>query len=169
MEIKGHIDPCWDISDFHKLEYKLDKHKDQLMIDKYLSAGHSDTSLSLYNYFEPNPMPACVYEYIKPNFALLSSISIAVNLFKPGQFIPYHFDQYQKFIMVNDILNSDKIARCVLMLEDGHPGQILEIGKTAFSQWTAGTWFMWQNVQKHAFYNFSMHDRYALQITGIVA
>ena len=54
------------------------------------------------------------------------------------------------------------------MLEDSSPGQILQVKDTAYCKWNAGECFYWRYDDEHAFYNFSMNDRYAIQITGIV-
>jgi hypothetical protein len=54
------------------------------------------------------------------------------------------------------------------MLEDGLPGQIIEIDGEVYSYWEAGDCFGWRNTVPHAFYNFSTSDRYAMQITGVL-
>jgi hypothetical protein len=53
------------------------------------------------------------------------------------------------------------------MLEDNCPGQILQIKDTCISSWKSGDCFGWKYDDLHAFYNFSMNDRYAIQITGV--
>ena len=58
------IEPNWDIEEYKALDYKLDKHKDEDDNQRYISAGHLEESLQLYNYFEPNPMPDSI-EYMK--------------------------------------------------------------------------------------------------------
>lgn len=166
MDISN-ITPNWNISEFYNLDYKLDKHKDQNLIDQYLNIGYAESSLTLYNYFEPNKMPECVYSYIKPKFSFLDKISMAINLFKPGQFIPHHCDFYQRYKTSNNINSSKNIVRCILMLEDGMPGQILEVKGLTYTMWEAGRCFFWQNNEPHAFYNFSLKNRYAIQITGV--
>jgi hypothetical protein len=52
------------------------------------------------------------------------------------------------------------------MLEDSCPGQILQFENRVVGNWKAGDWFGWIGNELHAFYNFSMIDRYAIQITG---
>jgi hypothetical protein len=53
------------------------------------------------------------------------------------------------------------------MLEDSSPGQILQVKDTAYCKWKSGDCFYWNYDEIHAFYNFSMKDRYAIQITGV--
>jgi len=167
MEI-NHISPSWNINEFRDLEFNLAFHKDQKLIQEYLDLGYSEHSLSLYNYFEPNKMPSSVESYIKPYFNFLENVSVAINLFRPGQFIPYHSDLYQRYCEVNQITDINSLMRCILMLEDGKPGQILEIENQAVVSWKAGDWFFWKGAEKHAFYNFSKSDRYAIQVTGVI-
>jgi hypothetical protein len=55
----------------------------------------------------------------------------------------------------------------MVMLEDNYPGQILQIKDICISSWKSGDCFGWKYDDLHAFYNFSMNDRYAIQITGV--
>lgn len=167
MHKQGNIQPLWNIRDFYDLEYKFDVHKDSDLLELYRDSGHRMESMNLYNYFEPNPMPAAINQHIKPSFSFLDDLAVAVNLFSPGQYLPYHKDLYQKYRKFHDAENRS-IMRCILMLEDGVPGQILEIGTNVYSCWSAGSWFSWADEENHAFYNFSTRNRYGVQITGIV-
>jgi len=161
-----HIDPKWDIKEFHNLDYVLATHKDTRLVNEYLWSGHSRTHLSLYNYFEPNSMPSCVYEHIKPKFNFLEKVGIAVNLFKPGQYLPMHTDIFGKYLQIHNAKFED-VERWVVMLEDCVPGQMLQIEKDVFGHWKAGDCFGWKCSENHAFYNMSMINRYAMQITGV--
>lgn len=163
----NHIEPNWDIQDFYDLEYILATHKDEELVYQYLMSGHSKEKLSIYKYQLPNPMPKCVEDYIIPHFTFLGKVAAAVNYFKPGQYLPLHTDLYGKYVEINDV-DSSKVIRCMVMLEDNSPGQILQIKDTAHCTWKAGDCFYWNYDEIHAFYNFSMKGRYAIQITGVM-
>ena len=77
-----------------------------------------------------------------------------------------HYDLYDKYKSVFSVDSADKIIRVMVMLENSVPGQILQINDRAIAKWSAGDWFGWQGREPHASYNFSMSDRYALQLTG---
>lgn len=162
----GYINPQWDADEFKVLNYKLDHHKDANLIEQYEDCGHNRASMMLYNYFEPNPLPESIL-YIKAKFSFLKNISTAVNLFKPGQYLPYHRDLYGHYKRINNLKKTDSVIRCMVMLEDSAPGQIMEIENLAFNTWTAGTVFKWADDDGHSFYNLSLKDRYAIQLTGI--
>lgn len=164
MYIDGKINPQWDPKDFYKLEYKLDYHKDTDLIKKYVDLGHPVELISVYNCFDDKI--DIDKSYILEKFNFLNHVSIAINLFKPGQYIPCHSDLYQRYKIVHSITSSENIYRIILMLEDSSPGQILQIEDRAIAHWSAGEWFGWRNSDLHAFYNFSMKNRYAVQITG---
>jgi hypothetical protein len=55
----SHIKPNWDIKDFYNLNYELSTHKDEDLVNQYLSSGHNKEKLSIYKYQLPNPMPMC--------------------------------------------------------------------------------------------------------------
>lgn len=161
------IIPNWCIEDFHNLDYTLCTHKDENLVNRYLHSGHNRENLSMYKYHLPNPMPKCIYDYIIPHFTFLNKVAPAVNYFKPGQYLPLHTDLYGKYIEINDV-DSKNVIRCMVMLEDSSPGQILQIKDVAHCKWKAGDCFYWNYDEIHAFYNFSLRDRYAIQITGVL-
>lgn len=167
IQMIDHIEPNWDIRDFYNLDYVLATHKDEELVEQYLNSGHSKEKLSMYKYQLPNTMPKCVDEYIIPHFNFWDKVSPAVNHFKPGQYLPLHTDLYGRYVEINDV-DSDKVMRCMVMLEDSSPGQILQIADIAHCKWNAGDCFYWKYDEIHAFYNFSMKDRYAIQVTGVI-
>ena len=161
----GNIEPKWNIEEFKALDYKADVHKDYDLIDLYEATGHYKPNMSLYNYFQPNPMPKVVYDYIVPHFHL-TNVGVAVNYFKPGQYLPVHTDLFERYIEVHGVKYED-IVRIIVMLEDCSPGQISQVDQVTMGNWKAGDWFQWGAPDPHAFYNFSMQDRYGIQITGV--
>lgn len=162
----GNINLDVNIEDFKSLSYNsatIDQsyHKD------YISAGHLEDAMILYNYFEPSPMPNCV-DVIKEHFSFLSPISVAVNLCKPGQYLPLHSDLYKRWMLVHNINNINNIFRAIIMLQDSQLGQILQIENTVITDWKQGDYYSWTGSTPHAIYNFSKQDRYAVQVTGFL-
>lgn len=167
VQMISHIKPNWNIEDFYNLDYELSTHKDEELVSQYLSSGHNKEKLTIYKYQLPNPMPRCVHEYIMPQFTFLDKVAAAVNYFKPGQYLPLHTDLYGKYVEINDV-DSKNVIRCMVMLEDNSPGQILQVKDIAHCKWKSGDCFYWNYDEIHAFYNFSMKDRYAIQVTGVL-
>lgn len=157
----------WDIEEFKRLNYKKDYHKDLALTEEYVKSGHKRESMDLWNYWEPNPMPATVNE-IKKYFSEFDNVSMAVHKTPPGYYLPMHRDLFGRFKEIHNLSDDVSIYRAIVMLEDSQPGQIFQIGNTAYAHWEAGQVFDWFDEELHAIYNFSMHDRYAIQITGAV-
>lgn len=162
----GHIDPQWNIQDYINLKYNRDTVSYEYLTN-FLNAGHSRDQMCLYNYFEPNIMPASV-DYIKNKFNFLKNLTAAVNLVLPGQYMPVHQDLYLKWKTVHNITDIKKIMRVIVMLENNEDGQFLQIEKTIYNNWQAGDWYSWIGETKHAVYNFSTKNRYAIQLTGSI-
>jgi len=161
-----HIDPKWDIRDFYNLDYILATHNDSFLVDEYISSGHNKEKISIYKYHEPNPMPSCM-KHVRDKFSHWDKVGLAVNYFKPGQYLPMHTDLFGRYLQINNV-KPDNVNRCMVMLEDSSPGQILQIGDVCYCKWEAGDCFYWEYETPHAFYNMSMKDRYAIQVTGVV-
>jgi hypothetical protein len=160
----GHIEPNWDINEFKALNYKFDTHKDDNLLNEFASHGHSKMYMTLWNYFQPNPFPNVVWDYIVPQFSL-DHVSVAINMFTPGQYLPLHYDLFGKYKQHHGLAKQD-ITRCIIMLEDSVPGQISQACGRTIGEWKAGDWISWDNDDIHAIYNMSTVNRYAIQLTG---
>lgn len=161
------ITPKWDITEFYNLDYFLTTHKDENLLSMYESTGHDKNKMTLYNCHEPSHIPKILYNYVKPKFYFLNHIAMAINLFKPGQYLPVHKDIFGKYKKIYNI-EFEKIVRYIVMLEESSPGQIIQIEDLSLCKWRPGDCFGWEDSQSHAFYNFSMKDRYAVQVTGVL-
>jgi hypothetical protein len=165
--MNGHIDPQWNIQDYVNLKYNRDTVNHECLTT-FLNAGHSRDQMCLYNYFEPNIMPASV-DYIKSKFNFLKNLTAAVNLVLPGQYMPVHQDLYLKWKTVHNITDTKKIMRVIVMLENNENGQFLQIEKNIYNNWLSGDWYSWVGETEHAVYNFSTKNRYAIQLTGSIS
>lgn len=164
IESSGHINPLWSINDYISLKYNQDT-VDDLYLNDFLDAGHNRDQMCLFNYFEPNPMPLSI-DYIKSQFLQLNNLTAAINLVKPGQYMPYHSDLYVRWKHIHKNSNIKTVVRIIVMLEDAEEGQILHIGKNLYTNWIAGDWYSWTDSTPHAIYNLSLKNRYAVQLTG---
>lgn len=163
---KGRVSVNWDISEYFNLNYKQDTVATEYL-DKFINAGHSIHHMMIYNCFESNPLPTSV-NYIKSKFDFLSNTNAAVNLIRSGQYLPLHRDLYIKWKTLHNVKDINQIFRAIVMLEDNKQGQILQIDTNTIDIWQAGEWFSWVGSTEHAAYNFSLYDRYAIQITGLL-
>jgi hypothetical protein len=164
----GHIEAFWDIQSIKQLDYKKDFHKDTELINQYFQSGHSLDHMCLYNFFDTDTALPETTQQIRSLFPGLSCISVAINKFKPGQYLPLHTDLYQRYRMIHNLTTQQHIRRIVIMIEDCVPGQISQYGRTAWGDWRAGDWFDWIDEFPHAAYNFSPVDRYTWQVTGVI-
>lgn len=166
---RGIVPVTWNIKEFHELNYKDDllQYTQPELAEEYISAGHQPNAIGVSNYFEPNPMPNGV-EDVRQYFndQQFTNVDIAVNLFKPGMYLPYHRDLYGNYKKRNHVNSSQSVVRIIVMLENHSPGQMIHIKDRVYSDWDAGMWFSWEEQEKHTFYNLSTVPRYALQVTA---
>jgi hypothetical protein len=87
---------------------------------------------------------------------------------KPGTILPYHKDAYVKFIKYNKIEDASKIYRALVFLEDWQPGHIFEIDGVPIYNYKSGDYVLWNYDVPHMAANLGPHNRYTLQITGIL-
>jgi len=165
MNLQGNISPFWNLQQVKKLPFKLDKYKKTELNELYVRKGHYLQSLTLYNCFEEDISLdlSLIYNYFR-NF--LENINLAINLFKPGQYLPIHSDLYTKYKQLHNLASDKSICRCIIFLEDWQQGQILQIEKTTYTDWKSGDWYGWIDEDMHSFFNLGIHDRYAVQLTG---
>jgi hypothetical protein len=164
--MNGTIPVSWCLDDIKSVQFKEDYHKDQDLIARYAQSGHDALRMTIYNYWDPSPMPKGINE-IRHRFNHLSLVTLAIHRTPPGYYIPLHHDLYGRYKTVNNLDSDCTIQRSIVMLDHSHPGQIFQIDNLVYGEWPAGAVFSWSNDTPHAFYNFSMVDRFAVQITGV--
>jgi hypothetical protein len=164
----GHFVPFWNIEDIKQLPFKNDYHKDLDLVNRYVSVGHSKDHIKLWNFFDTDAVIPEMTNNVRSLFPELTNISVAVNKFTPGQYLPLHQDLYGRYRKIHKLDDHKHIRRIIIMIEDSCPGQISQVGNTTWGNWRAGDWFDWLDGFPHAAYNFSMLDRYAWQVTGVV-
>lgn len=163
-----HITPDWDIKEYHDLDYTLNYHKNQDELDQYLEAGHDYHVMGIEYCFETNNLPESALKVKQMFVDQYDHVTIAVNKFSPGRYLPMHVDLYGRYRSLFDPTGEREVARFIVMLEDSQPGQIIQIRDVAHAKWRAGDVFHWLDEDPHAFYNLSLQTRYALQITALV-
>ena len=162
------IPVTWNLNSVAGLDFKKDFHKDLEMIDRYAKSGHEHSKMIIYNYWEPNPMPTGIAN-IKKFFPELNCTTLAVHKTPPGCYLPLHNDLYGVYRKMFNIHKDTSIVRLIVMLEDSLPGQIIQMDQETHGRWQAGQVFAWRDQTPHAIYNFSMRDRFAVQLTGVMA
>lgn len=162
------IPVTWNLDEVAALDFKKDHHKDLEMIDRYIKSGHESSKMIIFNYWEPNPMPAGICD-VKQFFPELDHAAVAVHKTPPGCYLPLHHDLYGKYRETHGLHKDRSITRVIIMLTHSEPGQMLQVDEKTYGQWTAGQVFSWQDQTSHAIYNFSMSDRFAVQITGVMS
>ena len=164
----GNIQPFWSLADVIDLPYKPDFHKDLALIQSYVEAGHSKQHMALWNFFETDDQLPELCQRMREAWTGMTNISLAVNKLTPGQYLPMHHDLYQRYRQLHGLDHLTHVRRIIVMIEDSQPGQICQVGNTVYGQWRAGDWFDWIDRTPHAAYNFSLQDRYAWQVTGVM-
>jgi len=100
----------------------------------------------------------------------LCEARVAVNLQRPGCFIPAHLDKNRTF--VKSIADRSPtpawsdIRRFFYFFEDQAPGQFVQLGNTQL-RWRAGDMIEWPYYLRHATANASYSARTMLSIVGI--
>ena len=162
------IPVTWNLDSVADLAFKKDYHKDLDLIDQYVRSGHESSKMIIYNYWEPNPMPQGITD-IKGFFSELNHVTLAIHRTPPGCYLPLHQDLYGRYRATFGISQDSSIVRAIVMLTKSEPGQIIQIDQKTHGHWQAGQVFSWRDQTPHAIYNFSMHDRFAVQITGVLS
>lgn len=86
----------------------------------------------------------------------------------PGKILPYHKDTFNRYINHYNIVDPKMIHRAVIFLEDWKPGHIFEIDGYPITKYRAGTYVLWKYDTPHMAANIGFHNRYTLQLTGIL-
>ena len=107
-------------------------------------------------------------ETVKSYFPNLKHIGIAIHRLVPGNYLPVHQDKYGFYSKKYNVTDLNNIKRYVIFLEDSVPGHMLVVNNDCFTNWKSGNVKSWQGETPHSAINLGMHNRYTLQVTGIV-
>ena len=120
--------------------------------------------------FDDNAPPWAIK--VKEQFEWLDLRTVTVNCVKPGCIIPPHRDGFfrmNQYIAENNIDVKGKIPiRVNLFLQDFMMGHFLQIGDEVFSNYLRGDWTFIHPGVVHTVSNTSNHNRYTLQVTGML-
>lgn len=85
----------------------------------------------------------------------------------PGHVSFWHFDSYATFVKHHDIdaTQYQHIHRSAVMMADWSFGQVLQIGASVYSNWSAGDVFTWSGDTWHGAANFGIEDFTVMQVT----
>ena len=163
--LEGKIEVTWNHNDLTTLVFIEDLHKDKILNDTYVRAGHSIDMMSIGLLQEHMIVPEWALK-IK-NLFNLNKTTATIHKIGPGHYLPIHRDLYETYKRINSITNED-IYRIIVFLEDWQPGHMLDVNGMIYNNWQAGDYVGWMNDTPHAAYNLGVKDRFTLQITGIV-
>ena len=95
---------------------------------------------------------------------------VAINLLKPGRFIPPHRDKFVRLLAdakKND-LNTENLVpvRINIFLQNHIPGHFFEMNNSVFTNYQKGNYSIIHKNVIHSVANISQYNRYAMQITG---
>ena len=135
--ITGHVEPWWDDS-FKSLVYDRPEFPHKEMKSKWIEQGYDRFILNGGVYSSKNVLPEYAYRF-KEIFNW-NNTSITFFEMLTMEALPLHSDTYPRYIKMNNIEDTSKIWRAVVLLEDWKSGHYLEVDGTAFVNWHAGDW-----------------------------
>ena len=157
----GSVNVIWD-KEYHNYSYTKQPLKEEEM-KNWRSLGYYHESFSGGMYDSRNPMPDWT-DTVAQQIGLTNTGFVFYKM-QTLDIMPNHIDHFETYCKVFKV-NRDDVYRALLFLDDWAPGQYLEAGHKALTNWKAGDYVMWQADIDHASANIGTTDRYALQITG---
>ena len=161
MIITGKIPVTWNCKDYESCEYKT--HPNPYRgFDPVNEENNTSTKLDIglevcYN------IPKTIL--LNLNHFNLSNMSLQLQKYHPGQYLPFHSDRYDTYKKFNKIPKNNDIIRIIVFLHDQEPGQQLWVENKIYTG-VAGDYIGWTNETVHMAANLSHINRYNLQITG---
>ena len=161
----GRITPWWDDS-FKKLNYIYYPLKNTHDLERWTIQGYNNKfnlNGGLYNMSQPMP------DYALPFFTLFYWDNVGLAFYKMNTMdaLPLHQDSYTSYIKMFDISDPGIVWRCIVFLEDWKSGHYFEIDGSAYVNWRAGDYVMWNYDVPHYAANIGLEPRYTMQITGM--
>jgi hypothetical protein len=103
---------------------------------------------------------------LKQSLPLSNSIS-RPTLQQPGNIMPWHQDQFFYFNRQYPT-QTEYIARFLVFMNDGGPGQMLQVGNSVVYNWKAGDTILWHPSTMHVAINAGYYNKWTTNVTGIL-
>ena len=167
---KGYVDPTryWDVDEIKSLSYKREEFNDSAQMGKWAEQGHSPRTGMLFDMRHAD-QPKTTELLIKwANDRSIENVGISYYCMEPGDNLPYHADLYKKYIELFDLEGREKdIVRYIFFVENRKPGHIMEVSNRIYD-WISGDYVAWKYDTPHMAANLGNHNRYTIQLTGVV-
>lgn len=167
---KGYVDPekFWNVDEIKNLPYKREAFNDSEQMKAWKSQGFTPREGELYDMRhadQPHTTQALISWAESRG---LEHVGVSYYRMQPGDNLPYHADLYSKYISLFDLEHRKKdIFRYVFFVESKKPGHIIEVNGRAHD-WISGDYLAWRYDVPHMAANLGNHDRYTIQLTGVV-
>ena len=165
--VTGMIHPVWDMSEVENLVYFSEPFNDQDTYDNWKQYYGYNFSIGEQADYRSS-QPSCQTEIInmlEEHIGQLKNVGCSWYRMQPGDMLPYHQDKYVSYCNYYGVEQKD-VYRILVLLQDWKPGFLLEVGKRAIADYSAGTYVMWNNDTPHMAGNLGFEPRYTLQITA---
>lgn len=162
-----HIRPTWDMAQIANLEMPLaiSPHRG-FIVEDGVDADIYEPFVGLRIH---QGLPDCFdLGVLEAEFDWIKDKSYAVHRMDPNMILPLHIDRYGYFTTKHSISDISKIVRVIVFLEDQKLGHVLQVSGITVPNWQAGDYVYWRGNDPHIAANLGTHDRYTLQITGII-
>jgi hypothetical protein len=159
-----------DWVDNHKnLEYHSEYFKDQDLLNNWCKGGikKTQTKIYLHQIDQPYSWMNNIVTQVN-NVFNLADCSYAFHKITPGNFLPMHSDRFDFFKERFSVVDINNIRRIIIFLDKGHDGHLLIVNNQCYINWKKGDYVCWSGSDPHLAANLGTHDRYTLQITGVV-
>lgn len=165
--LSGQVDPIWDMEEVKNLQYFYEPFNDPETTQRWKDIYSSEFRTGWQADFR-SPQPACqeqVFANIATQIPNISNQGFSWYRMLPGEMIPEHSDTYINYCRYHNV-PKEQAVRILVLLEDWHPGYLLEVAGKSYSHYPAGTWILWHADTPHMAGNLSTVPRYTLQITA---
>jgi hypothetical protein len=166
----GKIKPVWNMSDIMMMPYFYEKFNDGDTMAQW-DRTYQNLKFDIGHQADYRVhQPACtqqVIELLSQNGVELDNIGTSYYKMMPGNLLPYHQDQYVSYCQYHST-TIDQVWRAIVFLQDWQPGFLFEIDGKPVTEYSAGTYVVWQGTVPHMAGNLGKIPRYTLQITGTI-
>lgn len=163
----GQIESIWNMSEVENMQYFYEPFNDPDTVASWHEIYKKEFTIGMQADYR-SQQPRCqedIFQSICDQGHQLTNQSFSWYRMMPGDMIPEHADTYVNYCRYHNVHKSQAV-RVLVLLQDWHPGFILEVGGKSFSHYPAGTFVIWHADCPHTAGNWSRIPRYTLQITA---
>lgn len=166
--VRGHIEPCWTVSEVSNLDYFTEPFNDSTTADHWNQLYGQSFGVGQQADYRSRQLSNIneIVDRVTDQIGPLDCVGTSFYRMRPGDILPHHRDSYCSYCKYHAV-RPEQVTRVIVFINPWQPGFLFEIDGEPIVKYQWGDFVAWKYNTEHMAGNLGCTPRYTLQITGV--